>query len=80
MSWDDDYFDGDMDDYPIDGVGFADPDGDSALRAETPTNPRDEDCPNCGAENVLTRIDRQRGYQCNQCAARAEGNYVGGDY
>jgi hypothetical protein len=56
----------------IDGVGFADPGGNSALRAETPDNPRDRPCPTCGRENVLTRIDVQRGYQCNVCADRAE--------
>ncbi len=56
----------------IDGVGFADPGGNSALRAETPDNPRDQPCPTCGAENVLTRIDVQRGYQCNRCADMLE--------
>lgn len=57
----------------IDGVGFADPGGRSALRAETPDNPRIYPCPTCGAENVLTRIDVQRHYQCDACADRAEG-------
>lgn len=60
------------DDYAIDGVGFADPGGRSALRAATPANPRDQDCPTCGAEKILTRIDRQRGYQCDRCADQAE--------
>lgn len=61
------------DDYDlIDGVGFADPYGHSALRAETSSNPRDQSCPSCGTANVLTRIDRQRGYQCDSCADRAE--------
>lgn len=64
------------DDYLIDGVGFADPGGRSALRAATPSNPRDQPCPTCGAENVLTRIDVQRGYQCDRCADRDEG--IGG--
>jgi hypothetical protein len=68
------------DDYPIDGVGFADPGGHSSLRAETEDNPRDQDCPTCGAEKVLTRIDRQRGYQCDRCADRAEGRGGYGDY
>lgn len=54
----------------IDGVGFAN-DG-SALRAATNDNPRDRPCPNCGDENVLTRIDEQRGYQCDRCADAAE--------
>ena len=65
-------YDGDDEDL-IDGVGFADPGGRSALRAATPSNPRDQPCPTCGAKNVLTRIDRQRGYQCDGCADRAEG-------
>ncbi len=52
----------------IDGVGFADPGGNSALRAATEDNPRDQPCPNCGAENVLTRIDVQRHYRCDRCA------------
>lgn len=58
--------------YKIDGVGFADPGGRSALRAETRDNPRDCSCPNCGRENILTRIDRARGYQCDRCADAAE--------
>ncbi len=63
----------------IDGVGFADPGGRSALRAATRDNPRDQPCPTCKAENVLTRIDRQRHYQCDRCADRAEGR-MGSDY
>ena len=62
------------DDYDmIDGVGFADPGGRSALRAATKGNPRSYPCPTCGAKRVLTRIDVARGYQCNRCADRAEG-------
>jgi hypothetical protein len=56
----------DDDDYPIDGVGFA-REG-SALRAETPDNPRNIPCPTCKTPNVLTRIDKIRGYQCDACA------------
>lgn len=52
---------------------FAEPGGKSALRAETPDNPRDCDCPTCGAKNVLTRKDVALGYQCNRCADRDEG-------
>lgn len=59
------------DDELIDGVGFA-REG-SALRAETPDNPRIHSCPTCGAKNVLTTIDIARGYQCDSCADRAEG-------
>jgi hypothetical protein len=31
----------------IDGVGFADPGGRSALRAATKDNPRNQSCPTC---------------------------------
>jgi hypothetical protein len=64
-------YDGEDDD-PIDGVGFADPGGRSALRAATKNNPRILSCPNCKARNVLTRLDRARGYQCDGCSDRAE--------
>jgi hypothetical protein len=63
----------DPDEEPIDGVGFADPGGNSALRAETRDNPRDRPCPTCHAPNRLTRIDVLRSYQCDECADRAEG-------
>ena len=68
----DDEYDYD-DDYPIDGVGFAQ-EG-SALRAASADNPRDRPCPTCGTENVLTRIDVARHYQCDRCADRAERGY-----
>lgn len=67
------YEEGDPYDDEYDGVSFADPGGDSALRAETPENPRDCPCPTCGAENVLTRLDVENGYQCNNCADVEEG-------
>lgn len=63
------------DDDLIDGVGFRDPGGRSALRAETRDNPRDQPCPECGAENVLTRIDKVRGYCCDRCADRKERGF-----
>jgi len=59
----------------IDGVGFADPGGGSALRAATRDNPRNLPCPNCGQENVLTPIDVQHGYQCDRCADLAESGF-----
>ena len=55
---------------------FADPRGNSALRAASPSNPRNLPCPNCGTKNVLTPEDRARGYQCDRCADAAEG--IGG--
>ena len=61
-------FHGDDDDRSM----FAHPGGNSALRAETPSNPRNLPCPNCGRANMLTPADRARGYQCDRCADQAE--------
>jgi hypothetical protein len=61
----------------IDGVGFADPGGNSALRAATKKNPRNLPCPHCKQPNRLTRADKLCGYQCDECADRAER---GGDF
>lgn len=66
-----DYMDDDRD--LIDGVGFASPG--SALRAATPDNPRDQPCPTCGADDVLTGLDVARGYQCDRCADAAERGF-----
>lgn len=80
------FYDDDRDDpfdeegYLIDGVGFADPGGRSALRAATKSNPRNLPCPTCGEPNRLTPADKRRGYQCDRCADRAEGLFSGGDY
>jgi len=65
----------DEEDYLIDGVGFADPGGKSALRAETEDNPRNLPCPNCGEPNLLTPADRRAGYQCDACADQAERGF-----
>lgn len=62
----------DEDDYLIDGVGFADPGGNSALRRATKDNPRNRPCPTCGEPNRLTPLDVAAGYQCNACADQAE--------
>jgi hypothetical protein len=62
------YDPGDDGDGPIDGVGFADPGGRSALRAATKRNPRNLPCPTCKKPNRLTPADRARGYQCSRCA------------
>ena len=56
---------------------FADPGGNSALRAASASNPRNLPCPSCGVSNRLTPADRARGYRCDSCADRAER---GGDY
>jgi hypothetical protein len=41
----------------------------------TKLNPRKHSCPSCGTEGVLTDIDVQKGYQCDNCADRAEGKW-----
>jgi len=70
--YDDDF---DMYDDDEDRIEFADPGGNSALRAASKNNPRNLPCPNCGTPNVLTPADRARGYQCDACADRAERGY-----
>lgn len=52
---------------------FQDPGGRSALRKATSKNPRRLPCPTCGEPNKLTPRDAQLGYQCDDCADRAEG-------
>jgi len=64
---------GDYDDDLIDGVGFADPGGRSALRAATRDNPRIHPCPECERPNMLTPADVAAGYRCDICADSAEG-------
>jgi hypothetical protein len=59
----------------IDGVGFANPGGNSALRAATYDNPRSLPCPTCGEPNRLTPADVRRGYQCDGCADALEMGY-----
>ena len=54
-------------------LDFADPGGHSALRRTTKRNPRNLSCPTCGEPNRLTPKDRSLGYQCDECADRAEG-------
>ena len=70
------YYAEDYDCYdPYDELGdhdFADPGGNSALRAATRDNPRNLPCPTCGEPNRLTPKDRALGYQCDACADRAE--------
>lgn len=59
------------DEYEFDGMDapFRDPGGRSALRAGELRHP----CPTCGEPNRLTDADVARGYQCDECADRAEG-------
>lgn len=58
----------------LDEPVFADPGGNSALRAETKNNPRNLPCPTCKEPNRLTPADKARGYCCDRCADLAEGN------
>jgi hypothetical protein len=55
-------------DFDEDRIDFADPGGNSALRAASRDNPRDLPCPTCHWPNRLTPADVQRGYQCDRCA------------
>ena len=55
---------------------FRDPGGPSALHPGKRIHP----CPTCGKPRRLTARDVAKGYQCDDCAARHEGTYVGGDY
>ena len=60
---------------------FADPGGNSALRAASSKNPRNLPCPTCDEPNRLTPADRALGYQCDSCADKAEGiGYGCGEY
>lgn len=52
---------------------FANPGGNSALRAASKANPRNLPCPTCHEENKLTPKDKRLGYQCDNCANREEG-------
>jgi ribosomal protein L37AE/L43A len=46
------------------------------LRASGPDNPRIYSCPTCHTRQVLTRRDKELGYQCNSCADQQErGGY-----
>lgn len=56
-----------------DGTRFANPGGNSALRAASKRNPRNLPCPTCGQPNRLTPADKAKGYQCNFCADAEEG-------
>lgn len=57
-------------------AAFANPGGNSALRA----GKRIYACPTCREPRRLTAADKRLGYQCDQCADRAEGTYFGADY
>jgi hypothetical protein len=75
--YDDDIFDEDYEEEfnDEDGIDFAIPGGRSALRAETPDNPRNRPCPTCGRKDQLTPKDVALGYQCDTCADQDEGGF-----
>lgn len=56
-------------------LDFAEPGGNSALRAATHGNPRNQPCSACGRANRLTPKDVALGYQCDSCA---DGDERGG--
>ena len=62
-------------DYDNDYLDFAEPGGNSVLRAATKNNPRNLPCPTCHEENRLTPKDVQLGYQCNGCATQCERGF-----
>jgi hypothetical protein len=70
--------DEDRDDDDFGDAPFANPGGNSALRAASRSNPRNLPCPTCGRPDMLTPADVARHYQCDGCADRAEGK--GWDY
>jgi hypothetical protein len=63
-----------LDDSPL--ADFAQPGGNSALRAASARNPRIFPCPDCETPDVLTAADKALGYCCDRCADRKErGGY-----
>lgn len=54
---------------------FKDPYGRSALYPSGKPNPRNLPCPTCGRENMLTPMDKRKGYQCDVCADGQEGHF-----
>lgn len=72
MYYDDDYPDCPDDWEDDDRSDFADPGGESSLRAETSSNPRNLPCGQCGAANRLTPKDKHHGYVCDSCARQNE--------
>ena len=59
----------------FDNMDFADPTGNSALRAATKDNPRNLPCPTCGCPDRLTPKDVALGYQCDSCADATENGW-----
>jgi hypothetical protein len=81
-------YDDDVADYEGDGAWgydpdadwddeFADPGGVSALRAASPSNPRNLPCPTCREPDRLTPRDVALKYQCDSCSERAERGWDG---
>jgi hypothetical protein len=71
----DDEEDYDFDAFYDGGEDFEDPNGNSALRRATASNPRNLPCPTCGEPDRLTPKDKALGYQCDECADRLERGY-----
>ena len=49
--------------------------GRSTMRKTIKGNSRKYPCPTCGRKNVLTPFEKDKGYQCNNCADADEGIY-----
>jgi len=79
MGWDEDNYEYDEDEDAWssggEGPAFAVPGGRSALRAATPSNPRNLPCPTCHKPDKLTPADRAQGYQCDACADALESGF-----
>jgi hypothetical protein len=76
-SYDDESFGPDYDYNDDNPDDFADPGGNSALRASSASNPRNLPCPTCDKPNRLTPKDVALGYQCDTCANRQEMGFDG---
>ncbi len=62
------------------GEDYEDRDERMEFRSALRVGKRIYPCPACGKKKALTAADKSLGYQCDSCADRAEGRYVGGDY
>jgi DNA-directed RNA polymerase subunit RPC12/RpoP len=65
----DDWYIEDSEEWELRAERFRDPGGRSALHPGDQIYP----CPTCGEEERLTLRDVKAGYQCDECADRAEG-------
>lgn len=62
-----DTYDLEMDHEDVFGPEFG-----SHLHPETDQDPRNQQCPTCGAQDVLIALDIASGFHCEMCARAAE--------